>query len=110
MKAESAKFHWNEIAIKDLTRAELIQRRDESLQRHYKREEEKFKEAADKKIKMDKHSIDQQMKVEEFQREQLKRIKKEQKQLAENELYHELDNLEQMNQKLMEEKNLKESS
>jgi hypothetical protein len=42
------------------------------------------------------------MKVEEFQRMQLKKRKEEQKQLAENELYNELDQLEQMNQKLTE--------
>lgn len=34
------------------------------------------------------------MKVEEYQRQQLKKKKEEQKQLAENELYQELDDLE----------------
>lgn len=74
------------------------------MQRHYQREEQKFKEAADKKIKMDKMSVDQQMKVEEFQRKQLKRIKEEQKQLAENELYHEIEQLGEQDQKLLEHK------
>jgi hypothetical protein len=44
--------------LRGLTREELIKRREESLNRHYKREEEKFKEAADLKIKMDKHTVD----------------------------------------------------
>lgn len=44
----------------------MLKRREESLNNYYKREEEKFKDAADKKLKMDKHSIDMQMKVEDF--------------------------------------------
>lgn len=66
MKAESSKHHWDEIQLRGLSREELIKRREESLNRYYKREEEKFKEAADLKIKMDKMTVDQQMKVEDF--------------------------------------------
>lgn len=68
MKAESAKHQWEEVQLRGLTREELIKRREESLNRHYKREEEKFKEASDLKIRMDKMTVDQQMKVEDFQR------------------------------------------
>jgi hypothetical protein len=51
--------NWPEIQIRSMTREELIKRREESLNRYYKREEEKYKEAQDKKLKMDKHSIEQ---------------------------------------------------
>ena len=44
--------------MRGLSREELIKRREESLNRYYKREEEKFKEAADLKIKMDKMTVD----------------------------------------------------
>ena len=45
--------------LSGLSREELLKRREDSLARYYKREEEKFKEAQEKKLKMDKHSIDQ---------------------------------------------------
>ena len=49
---------------------------------------------------MDKHTIDQQMKVEDYQRKQLKQKKVEEKQKAEEELYKELDVMEQKNEQL----------
>lgn len=49
-----------------MSKEDLIKRRDESLSRYYKREEEKYKDAEKKKLQMDKFTIEQQMKVEDM--------------------------------------------
>lgn len=47
---------------------------------------------------MDKHTIESQMKVEEFQRKQIKHKKEEEKKRTEEDLFKDLETLEQRNE------------
>lgn len=48
MKQEAGK-HWESIQIGNMSRDELIKRRDESLKAYYERQDQKFKDAQTKK-------------------------------------------------------------
>ena len=86
---------WEGAQVEGVSKEELKRRREDSLREYYQREEDKRKEAEKRKLEMDKHSIDQQMKVENFQRRQLRDKQEEEKKRAEEELYRDIEDIEE---------------
>ena len=63
IKAQS-NVKWTHLEVQGLSRQEVIQRRNASLDAYYKREEEKKKNAQEAMYAMDKHAVEQMSKVD----------------------------------------------
>ena len=91
---------WTSLEIKGLTKQELMTRRSESVGRYYEAQEKRKKEAQETIYKMEKRSVDQQMKVEGHERKFIKNTKKEELAKAQEELFSDLNDVNELDQKL----------
>ena len=94
---------WETLEVRGLSRQEVIERRNKSIERRTIKEEEKAKQAKETVQKMEKVSIDQQMQVEKHQRKHIKNAKKSELSKAQDEIFGDLDEVNKLDQKLTEE-------
>ena len=101
MKAVPGKS-WASLENKKLTRQELMERRNMSVDRFYLQEKEEKKQASDTIIEMGRTTIREQMNVEKHERKTIKHGKRDQLEAAKADLFADLDQVNEMDQKLTE--------
>jgi len=67
---------WETLEVQSLTKQEIMQRRNASVDRYYKLQEELEKKAGETKLAHEKKVIDEQMDLERHERKTIKRAKK----------------------------------
>lgn len=82
---------WPTLEVQDLTKQELMKRRNESVDRYYKEEAALAKQASSNKLAQEKKVIDEQMYVERHERKTISHAKKKQLNDRRDELFADLD-------------------
>lgn len=100
IKAQKSDKMWDEIQISGLSREEVTERRNDSVQRHQEYKEAEFKKTADRKYKLEGETVKKQMQVENNQREQISTAKENQRLEYVNEMEKDLQSLEDKNKSI----------
>lgn len=82
------------------TKEEKRERRELSIKRYDEFSKEASKKQDETKLTLDKAALDKQMEIEEYERRYIKNKKEEEKRYVEDKLYEDLEEIEQLNEKL----------
>ena len=87
---------WATLEVQGLNKQELMDRRNASVNAYYALEEQLAKQAKSTVYKMEKDAIDNQMALERHQRKHIKAAKTEQLESAKDDLFNDLDEVNEM--------------
>lgn len=82
---------WSNLLIDNLSKEELLKRREEATNRKREEEAQHLRNLNDLKIKYDRYSVSEQMRLEQKERELIENLKKEEKEQALKDLYESID-------------------
>lgn len=82
---------WPNLLIDNLSKEELLKRREEATNRKREQEAEHLKNLNDLKIKYDRYSVSEQMRLEQKERDLIENLKKEEKEKTLKDLYESID-------------------
>lgn len=92
---------WSSLEILNQTKQELMQRRNESIDRYNKLENEIAEVAKSKKHQMEKRALDEQMALEKHQRKTIKHKKTAELEAAKDDLFQDLEEVNERDQRLL---------
>ena len=75
-------------------------RRNKNVEKYYEREEEERKKTQSTLYAMERSTVDEQMNVEKHERKSIKKAKKQQLESAKDDLFADLDQVNELDQKL----------
>jgi hypothetical protein len=101
---------WLTLEVQNQTKPELMKRRNESIDRYYELEKKLEEKSKDNKYQMEKQSIEEMMAIEKHQRKTIKHQKKDYLQAAKDDLFKDLEDVNEMDKKLIVGKNEYEKS
>ena len=91
---------WEQLEVSDLTRQQVMTRRQKSVDEFHAHEEAERQKSSKAVLKQEKEVIDHQMTVERHERKTIKNKKKAELNAAQDQLFADLDEVNQLDEKL----------
>jgi hypothetical protein len=92
---------WPTLEVQGLSKQESMKRRNESVDRYNALEKELVEAAKEKKHQMEKQAMEEQMALEKHQRKTIKHKKKAELEAAKDDLFEDLDEVNERDQQLL---------